>query len=200
MGWVFRNDGVDLQWSKEEGSWNAGWIEPGEWIGYTVEVDSTADHVLVARVAGPGGRMDILVDGVVAARAPSTPTAGWTTWTDARTGPFRLEAGRHVLRLSMLEAGFNLAGIRVLRATQGCIDEGSCPTSASRAHAAGGLALRGGLLVWEGAERTSIDLLGIDGKARISGSFAPGSVVSGRMGTGIAFARIDGRVARIVLP
>ncbi|MCB9495750.1 MAG: cellulase family glycosylhydrolase [Fibrobacteria bacterium] len=174
-GWVFRNDGVDLQWSKEEGTWNVGWTEPGEWLRYTVEVDSTADFVLVARVAGPGGRMDVSVDGVPSATVPVTPTAGWTTWADARTGAFRLDSGRRVLRLSMLESGFNLAGLRVVPATVACIEDGKCPASAPvREGGAGRLVREGRGWRWTGVDATEMEVRDVVGRVLHRGVVSAG--------------------------
>ncbi len=44
-GWVYRNDGVDIEYSSDESGsdYNIGWIDNGEWLKYTVHAEFT-DH------------------------------------------------------------------------------------------------------------------------------------------------------------
>jgi len=128
-GWSFRNDGVDLQWSSEEKTWNVGWIEPGEWLDYTVVADTSASWVLVARTAGfDGGEFAIALDGLDAATLRPTSTAGWSTWTDSRSGAFPMAAGAHTLRLRSTIAGCNLGRLALAPATRECLQDGKCQT------------------------------------------------------------------------
>lgn len=128
-GWGFRNDGVDIQWSKEENTWNVGWIDSAEWMNYTVAADTSAEFVLLSRVAGPGGGFAIEVDGARLAAVNTPPTTGWTTWTTSRSSPFPLSKGRHTLRLFTTKSGYNLSDLGLAVATSACTKDGICPTT-----------------------------------------------------------------------
>ena len=56
LGGVYRNDGVDIEYNGNEGiSYNIGWTEAGEWLGYTIEDVSPGTYDIDIRVAGFGG-------------------------------------------------------------------------------------------------------------------------------------------------
>jgi len=59
QGGAFRTDeAVDIQTVSDSvtgGSYNVGWIEANEWLGYTVEVATAGEYELRVRVASGGG-------------------------------------------------------------------------------------------------------------------------------------------------
>ncbi len=112
-GGAFRNDGVDIQTSGDADGppFSVGWLEPGEWLQYTVEVALAGDYEASARVAAPaaGGAFTLDLD-----RAPLTAqlavpaTGGWQRWSSMPCGRVTLPAGNHVLTLRIAAGGFNI--------------------------------------------------------------------------------------------
>lgn len=178
-GWAFRNDGVDLEWSSAEGAWNVGWIAAGEWLSYTVTVDSADTYLLLARTAGSGGSFELAVDGTAASTLRTTATSGWSAWADSWSGNFRLTEGVHVLRLKVTETGANLGRMSVVSSGDACLRDGRCNVSSRRAVAVDGPALRWtrrGLEVRAPAP-VPVRVLDARGRLLVSGLFAYGDVI-----------------------
>lgn len=112
---------VDIQATTDGGpGFNVGWIADGEYLEYTVQVESGAYtvHARVAALPTNPGQMRLLIgDGPEGTNfellgtfdVPST--AGWQNWTTLSLGPidFSDYAGQsRVLRLEMVGGPFNL--------------------------------------------------------------------------------------------
>jgi beta-glucanase (GH16 family) len=104
-------EGVDLEACTDTGGgYNAGWLNPGEWIEYTVQVPVTATYVIRARVASlsAGGSFRLEFGGIDKTGAMAVPvTGGWQTWTTLSTTA-QLTAGTQVLRFVPTVSGFNV--------------------------------------------------------------------------------------------
>ena len=78
------------------------WVQPGEWLNYTVAVAATGTYTLGMALAsqGAGGTFHFTLDGVAVSGTFTVPnTGGWYTW-QTLTGPaLSLPVGRHTLRL-----------------------------------------------------------------------------------------------------
>jgi hypothetical protein len=110
-GGVYRADGVDIEIASG-GGYNVGWIGPGEWLGYSVTVQSSGTYTAQFRVAssGLGGIFHLDVDGVDVTGAMTIPdTGGWQNWTTI-SRPVALTSGAHVARLVMEASGVNAVG------------------------------------------------------------------------------------------
>lgn len=111
-------EGVDLEaCSDTGGGWNAGWLNPGEWVEYTVRVPASAQYELRARVASlsAGGSFRLEFGGVDRTGAVTVPvTGGWQTWTTVSTLA-HLNAGTQVLRFVPLTSGFNVNWFEVVQ-------------------------------------------------------------------------------------
>jgi hypothetical protein len=121
-GGALRNDDVDLQ-PCSEGGQNIGWVNTGEWLEYTVDVQTAGTYAVEARVASPnnGGSFRIEVDGQDrTGPIPVQSTGGWQTWRTVE-GQLQLDAGPQTLRLHVVNsnAGFNINWLRFTR-------EGGC--------------------------------------------------------------------------
>lgn len=109
-GGAYRDDDVDIE-SATEGGYNVGWIDPDEWLEYTVSVDTDGTYGLTARVASAseGGQFHVEVDGTdVTGSVGFSGTGGWQSWTTVDTGSIDLTAGEHVVRVYSEAGGWNI--------------------------------------------------------------------------------------------
>ncbi|RNC82117.1 MAG: glycosyl hydrolase family protein [Phycisphaera sp.] len=103
-GGQFRSDvDVDIE-AIPGGGFNVGYLCPGEWIEYTVDVAQTGTYTGVARVASQvtNGAFRLEVDGAdISGRIEVPFTGGWQSYIDLPIS-VQLEAGQHVIRLRTL--------------------------------------------------------------------------------------------------
>ena len=108
-GGVYRGGGVDLESTTDEGGGaNVGWMSPGEWLNYTIAVSQSGFYDIDLRLAslGSGGWVRIEIDGAGSTSSVNVPETGdWQSWTTVRAGTVWLEAGQHLMRLVVEEAG-----------------------------------------------------------------------------------------------
>jgi endonuclease/exonuclease/phosphatase family metal-dependent hydrolase len=111
-GTAFRTTDVDLEVCAEGGH-NVGWTAAGEWLEYTVNVTASDKYSIAVRVAGTSaGSISLNLDGAALTGPMATPnTGGWQTWRDVVKHNVSLTAGTHILRVNILQAGFNLNSI-----------------------------------------------------------------------------------------
>jgi hypothetical protein len=121
QGQGFRMDEhVDLEQTSDiGGGFNIGWIEPGEWVSYTVRVDKTTHYNLRLRVASPhkGKFFNVEIDGEdVTDRIDVPQTGAWQQWTTVTVPGVPLTAGLKHMRVKMGSGGFNLNSIEAQEA------------------------------------------------------------------------------------
>src|SRR6185295_5504132 len=81
-GGVFRSTNVDVE-SSSGGGYDVGWIDPGEWLQYSVDVASAGTYTVQFRVAAAatGGTFHLEMNGVNVTGTLAIPsTGGWQTW------------------------------------------------------------------------------------------------------------------------
>ncbi len=105
-GGIYRNEGVDIAWASG-GTGLVGWVGAGEWLNYSVDVQSggayTAEFLVAS--AGQGGRFHIEMNGSDVSGPITVPeTGGWQSWRTI-SARVHLDAGRQVLRLVMDQNG-----------------------------------------------------------------------------------------------
>jgi len=107
-GGAYRSGDVDIE-TCSEGGYNVGWIEAGEWLTYTMNVESAGTYQVDLRVAsgGGGGTVNVESDQTVLSTVDVPGTGGWQTWTTVST-TVELDSGQHVLGISTDTGGFNL--------------------------------------------------------------------------------------------
>ncbi|MDZ7338780.1 MAG: cellulase family glycosylhydrolase [candidate division KSB1 bacterium] len=113
-GGAYRNDGVDIQESNDVGGppYCVGWVEPGEWLQYSVHIALGGDYEVTARVAAPaaGGAFNLRMDkALFTARVEVPATGGWQQWTTVSCGKGTLPAGEDIITLSIAVGGFNIS-------------------------------------------------------------------------------------------
>jgi hypothetical protein len=115
-GWSYRNDGVDIQQSEDKlnsNGFNVGWIDSGEWMQYTVNIDATAAYSLRIRHAGLNGNtlVNFDLDGFdITGKVALPSSAGWQSWrTTEAEKLILLPEGKHILRFVNHSGGANLS-------------------------------------------------------------------------------------------
>lgn len=129
QGWVFRNDGVDIEASDDgQGNgYNVGWIAPGERLNYTVNVRSSGEYLLLATVSAPdpGGSFVVLLDGNILAGPIQVPaTGGWQSWQQVQVPDLPMDAGSHQLTMLFTGDGFNFSRMTFFQTATGIDDDG----------------------------------------------------------------------------
>lgn len=105
------------------GGQNAGWIDPGDFIEWSIQVPTTGAYDLSARSATTSAAsLQVLVDGVAASSLSLPNTGGWQNWSSVKTGGFNLSAGTHKLRVAFTSAGQNLNYVKVSPATASVVE------------------------------------------------------------------------------
>jgi hypothetical protein len=100
------SESVDIESCTDTGGgYDVGWIETGEWLKYSVTVQTSRTYAVTARVAsgiagGTAGTFHIEDESGTNLSGPITvnATGGWQTWTNV-TANVNLTAGSHVLRV-----------------------------------------------------------------------------------------------------
>jgi len=112
-GGHLRNDGVDIELSTDPQGfpYNVGWMEPLEWMEYSVEVETSGIYSIDVRVAslGGGGVLNIYMDDALLGQLSVESTGGWQQWRSQVLEGIPLESGSRVLRVTVgRSGGFNL--------------------------------------------------------------------------------------------
>jgi len=85
-GWIYRNDGVDIEPCIDpinSNGFNVGWGEAGEWMQYEVNIANEAAYDLNIRYAtgGTDGEYKLSIDGAdITPNMFSPVTGGWQSW------------------------------------------------------------------------------------------------------------------------
>ncbi|HUX61635.1 MAG TPA: cellulase family glycosylhydrolase [Ignavibacteriaceae bacterium] len=111
----YRNDGVDIEQCNDlpTNGYDVGWINAGEWLKYTVNIQKAGAYNVDLRYASnqSGGKLIMNLDGNLISPYPyiSIPvTGGWQTWQTLTLQNIQLPAGTHTLQVQFLAGGFNL--------------------------------------------------------------------------------------------
>ncbi|MFZ9023684.1 MAG: carbohydrate-binding protein [Anaerohalosphaeraceae bacterium] len=125
IGGVYRPDeDVDIEACSEGGA-DVGWIANGEWMNYTVDVQTAGDYTITVREAGGNSSFHIEFDGVdVTGTVPTYETGGWQTWVDIDI-PVTLSAGVQVMTFYG-NSGFNLNKFTITAGSSSYCGDGTC--------------------------------------------------------------------------
>ncbi|MFQ3287970.1 MAG: hypothetical protein ACI93V_000180 [Alteromonadaceae bacterium] len=98
----------------EGGGLNAGWIDAGDFLEYTVNIPADGTYFIEYRVASSGGSdgFETLVGGVVVDTQTVADTGGWQEWT-SQTAAIELVAGEQTLRLDFVGGAININWIKI---------------------------------------------------------------------------------------
>ncbi|HUR35214.1 MAG TPA: carbohydrate-binding protein [Vicinamibacterales bacterium] len=99
-GGAYRQTDVDIE-ASAGGGYNVGWVDPGEWLRYTVNVTQSGSYTAAFKVAasGQGGTFHLEMNGANVTGPLTVPnTGGWQNWQTI-TAPMSLTAGQQTARL-----------------------------------------------------------------------------------------------------
>ena len=89
-----------------------GWIEAGEWLEYTINVQQSGSYKMDYRYASDNssaGPFYLELDGqAVSGNINVSGTGAWDNWATASVSNIDLLAGEHILRVAFTGGGFNL--------------------------------------------------------------------------------------------
>lgn len=113
-GYAYRNDGVDIGTCTDAitNGFYVGWLNAGEYMNYTVDVQQTGFYNIVVRVASTSatGQFYFRLDNSMLGSLVSVPNTGsWTTWKDVSITNVYLTKGKHTLMFNVQAAGFNVS-------------------------------------------------------------------------------------------
>ncbi len=90
------------------GGLNVGWIDPGDWMEYIIEVTQSGQYDLISRISGnAGGTLLIKFNNNIQVQVHYTSTGGWQNWQDFSSEVY-LEQGTYVMTAVAQSAGFNI--------------------------------------------------------------------------------------------
>ncbi|GGE21534.1 carbohydrate-binding protein [Psychroflexus salis] len=104
-GWSYRNDGVDIERNDDSvnsNGFHVGFVNQGEWMKYTVDIDQTAVYKAKVRLATEqsGGEFFLsLNDEEITTTQVVTATGGWTQFITYEIDDIILPQGEHSLKL-----------------------------------------------------------------------------------------------------
>ena len=103
---------VDAVSDNSEGK-NIGWLTKGEWLEYTVEVETSGKYNLNFRYASAnsngGGPFYLEIDGTKISSNISVPSSGgWDSWASKTINNIEFTKGKHIVRLVITNGEFNL--------------------------------------------------------------------------------------------
>ena len=111
-GGQFRFDDVDIE-HKAGGGYNVGWFSPGEWLEYSIDVNTAGTYDISAVVASSagGGSLQFEFTGSTYTSSSNISfdnTGGWQNWITTPATAVTLNSGSHILRVKQQGGGFNL--------------------------------------------------------------------------------------------
>ncbi len=104
-----QDEGVDTE--PNDGGENIGWVMPGEWLEYTVNVTEPGPFNLAIRTASQngGGTFELLFNGQNRTGTITLPNTGsWTTFTSHMVDNIDIRESDTLMRVNILSGEFNL--------------------------------------------------------------------------------------------
>src|SRR5690606_24700428 len=106
QGYSYRNDGVDIQPSEDDitNGYNVGWTATGEWMQYSVTVETEGMYTLNIRTASTSnaGKISVSANGEKITKSITLPnTGGYQAWESTEVKDVYLKAGINVMRITI---------------------------------------------------------------------------------------------------
>ncbi|MTI30154.1 glycosyl hydrolase, partial [Xanthovirga aplysinae] len=104
---------VSVQGSQEGNT--IGWINDGEWLEYTINVQEAGIYQMDVRVATPNsqaGPFQLIANGEIKTNPIFVNSTGdWGNWVTLSVADIALNAGEQILRFDIVGGGFNLGNL-----------------------------------------------------------------------------------------
>ncbi len=127
---LFRtNEGVDVEATGDgSGVYNLGWIVTGEWLEYSVNVQTAGAYTLETRVASGSSAVKafhVEMDGVnISGPVSFNATAGWQVYQTVSVKTTALTTGNKIMRIVVDAGDFNLNFVNFVNILVTGIDQG----------------------------------------------------------------------------
>ncbi len=118
QGGEYREDGVDVV--ANDNGYAIGYTEAGEWLEYSVNVETENVYTLEARVASGGDNSSFrlfLDDELIADTIKAVNTGDWDTYTNVSVVTSKLSKGAHVLKLEISGSYVNIDNLKFTEGT-----------------------------------------------------------------------------------
>jgi endoglucanase len=120
-GWTFRNDGVDIEANPDFNGmpYNVGWMEIGDWLGYTLTEISPGTYNIHFSIAAPnaGGILVPQLGGQNLGIVNIPGTGGWHDWDEVTLSNVVFDGEQNFFKLLVVQGGFNIEAIRFEQTT-----------------------------------------------------------------------------------
>ena len=95
------------------GGQNIGYVDTGDWLEYSIDVESSGSYLIEYRVASDLGSSGfrVMVDGTEINRQAVGNTGGWQNWV-TQSATVDLPAGPQTLRIEAVGPSWNMNWIR----------------------------------------------------------------------------------------
>jgi endoglucanase len=110
-GGQMRNDGVDIEKCNDtpNNGYQVAYIEPKEWLQYTISAKPGSDYDVNIRYAGAGGKLYFAdTDGKISNDIDLPDTGGFQTWKTFTATRIKLKNKENKVKLFFEKGGFNL--------------------------------------------------------------------------------------------
>jgi len=117
-GWVYRNNGVDLEATSDplSNGYTVGWFVEGEWMKYTIKNNAIGTYLLEFRIANgfsnPGTLQIQNEDGTeILTTVAIPPTGSWSSWQTVTATCSFGTLGKQVIRIVNKSGEFNVSSV-----------------------------------------------------------------------------------------
>lgn len=103
-GGAYRDDNVDIKSNAYDSGFSIGWMQPGEWLEYTIDVAEAGEYRLRANVGtiqSNGPSFTVSIDGTPVATVVVPNTGSWDVKQLVEVADVTLDAGEHLLRINV---------------------------------------------------------------------------------------------------
>jgi hypothetical protein len=105
----FEMSGIDTENCTDQGGGlNVGWIDPGDWMKYYLEIQTTGLYRITGRISGYNqGTLSLVFNDTVSSSINFSSTDGWQSWADFQT-PLYLHRGKYVMKAMASSNAYNI--------------------------------------------------------------------------------------------
>jgi len=133
LGGKLRSDAVDIEYSQSDAGYNIGYVVGGEWLVYSVQVDTAGTYTVAIRASNPDSTAKKIVLSLDGSSTPlatvTVPSTGSFDKYQTITTTVQMPAGRHWLKLSFPDSRVNIRFMDFTRvAATGIPDLGALTT------------------------------------------------------------------------